>query len=93
MKGDGKSNEITAMPKLLELLNTKGNIISTDAIHCQVKTAKKIIEQEGDYLLGLKGNQKYLEDRIKEKIEQTKEPCSRSLDRETYKTTNKGMGD
>jgi len=92
MKVDGKSNEITAMPKLLELLNTKGHIVSADAIHCQVKTAKKIIEQEGDYLLGLKGNQKYLEDRVKEKFELKKGLGSRSLNKETYKTTNKGHG-
>ena len=50
------------MPKLLGLLNVKGHIVSADAIHCQVKTAEKILEREGDYLLGLKGNQEYLKE-------------------------------
>lgn len=92
MKVDGKSNEITAMPKLLELLNTKGHIISADAIHCQVKTAEKIIEQEGDYLLGLKGNQQYLEERVQEKFKQKSGVGSRSFKKEVYKTTNKSHG-
>ena len=92
MKVDGKSNEITAMPKLLELLNTKGHIVSADAIHCQVKTAKKIIEQGGDYLLGLKGNQKYLESRVKEKFQQKSGPGSRSFQKEIYQTNEKAHG-
>lgn len=92
MKVDGKSNEITAMPKLLELLNVKGHIVSADAMHCQVKTAAKILEREGDYLLGLKGNQAYLEDRVREKFQNKKGPGSRSMNKEVFKTKEKGHG-
>lgn len=92
MKVDGKSNEITAMPKLLELLNVKGHIVSGDAIHCQVKTAKKILEQGGDYLLGLKGNQEYLEKRVKEKFQVKKGPGSRSCHKDSHQTKEKAHG-
>jgi predicted transposase YbfD/YdcC len=92
MKVDSKSNEITAMPKLLELLNVKGHIVSADAIHCQVKTANKILEQEGDYLLGLKGNQEYLDDRVKEKFQQKSGSGSRSCKKDSFKTKEKSHG-
>ena len=54
---DEKSNEITAVPKLLEMLSLKGTIVTTDALNCQRAIAQQIIDQEGDYVLALKGNQ------------------------------------
>jgi len=54
---DAKSNEITAIPRLLELLHLKGCIVTIDAMGCQTKIAAQIIAQGGDYLLALKGNQ------------------------------------
>ncbi len=57
MKVDGKSNEITAIPELLALLDLKGAIVSIDAMGCQTEIAEAIIKHEGNYLLGLKGNQ------------------------------------
>ncbi|MBX2971733.1 MAG: ISAs1 family transposase [Flavobacteriales bacterium] len=60
MMVDGKSNEITAIPELLALLDLKGAIVSIDAMGCQTAIAEKIIEREGNYLLGLKGNQSEL---------------------------------
>ncbi len=54
---DGKSNEITAIPKLLEMLSLKGTIITIDAIGCQREVAQQIVDPGGDYLLALKGNQ------------------------------------
>lgn len=54
---DKKSNEITAIPKLLKLLDLHNRIVTIDAMGCQRKIASQIIEQEGDYLLNLKGNQ------------------------------------
>lgn len=54
---DEKSNEITAIPELLELLALKGAIVTIDATGCQKKIAKKIIDKGADYVLGLKGNQ------------------------------------
>jgi predicted transposase YbfD/YdcC len=56
-KVDNKSNEITAIPELLELLHLKGCIVTIDAIGCQQAIAETILAQEADYLLALKGNQ------------------------------------
>ncbi len=56
-KADSKSNEITAIPKLLEVLDLKGRIILSDAMGAQRKICEQIIEQGGDYLISLKGNQ------------------------------------
>ena len=52
-----KSNEITAIPQLLDLLTIKGSTITIDAMGCQREIAAKIIEKEADYVLALKGNQ------------------------------------
>lgn len=54
---DEKSNEITAIPELLDLLAIKGAIVTIDAMGCQKKIAEKIIAKGADYVLGLKGNQ------------------------------------
>jgi predicted transposase YbfD/YdcC len=61
-----KSNEITAIPKLLEMLMLKGCIVTIDAMGCQTKIAEKIIERGGDYVLALKGNQSTLADEVEE---------------------------
>ena len=60
-----KSNEITAIPKLLKLLDIRGATVTIDAMGCQKTIAEQIIEQEGDYMLGLKGNQGTLHDEVK----------------------------
>ena len=54
---DGKSNEITAIPKLLELLELQGAVVTLDAMGCQRAIAAQIVSQGADYVLGLKGNQ------------------------------------
>jgi predicted transposase YbfD/YdcC len=54
---DGKSNEITAVPKLLRLLSLEGAIVTADALHCQRAIAEQVVAQGGDYVLALKGNQ------------------------------------
>lgn len=59
-----KSNEITAIPKLLALLDIKGCIITIDAMGCQTSIAAQIVEQGGDYSLGLKGNQETLHEAV-----------------------------
>jgi hypothetical protein len=51
---DAKSNEITAVPKLLEMLSLQGTIVTTDALNCQRAIAQQIIHQGGDYALALK---------------------------------------
>src|SRR4051812_3542313 len=54
---DRKSNEITAIPKLLELLDVSGCLVTIDAMGCQAEIAGKIIEGKADYVLAVKGNQ------------------------------------
>jgi predicted transposase YbfD/YdcC len=54
---DDKSNEITAIPKLLELLDIEGATITIDAMGCQTEIGEKIVEKGGHFLLALKGNQ------------------------------------
>lgn len=60
-KVDSKSNEITAIPVLLEGLYIKGLLVSIDAMGCQRNIAKQILDQGGDYLLAVKGNQPTLQ--------------------------------
>jgi predicted transposase YbfD/YdcC len=62
---DVKSNEITAVPKLLEMLSLKGSIVTVDALNCQRAIARQIIDQDGDYALALKGNQGTLHDDVR----------------------------
>ena len=57
VKVDAKSNEITAVPKLLELLELTGCIVTMDAMGCQKEHVKKIIKKNAEYVLALKGNQ------------------------------------
>ncbi len=63
---EAKSNEITAIPQLLALLQSEGCIVTIDAMGCQTKIAAQIIAQGGDYLLALKGNQGTLESEVQE---------------------------
>lgn len=62
---DEKSNEITAIPKLLALLDIKGRIVTIDAMGCQRAIARQIVEAGGDYVLALKGNQGTLHDDVR----------------------------
>ena len=63
---DEKSNEITAIPKLLEMLVLKGAIVTIDAMGCQTEIARKIVAGGGDYILNVKGNQPTLRDGIEQ---------------------------
>ena len=65
-KVNKKSNEVTAIPALLELLEIEKSIITNDAMGCQKEIAALIIKKKGDYLLALKGNQKLLHKDVKD---------------------------
>ncbi len=65
---DGKSNEITAIPQLLDLLDLSGALVTIDAIGCQKAIAKKIVKRGGDYVLVVKANQGHLLDDIRETV-------------------------
>lgn len=70
LKVNNKSNEITAIPALLELLDIKDCIITIDAMGCQTAIAEKITAKGADYVLALKGNQGHLSDAVKHLFEQ-----------------------
>lgn len=61
---DAKSNEITAIPKLLEMLELSGAMVTIDAMGCQTEIARQIVEAEADYCLAVKGNQPSLHEGI-----------------------------
>jgi predicted transposase YbfD/YdcC len=66
---DGKSNEITAVPKLLELLSLNGTIVTADAMHCQRTVSAQVLAQGGDYVLALKANQGTLHEDVRHLLE------------------------
>ena len=80
-----KSNEITAIPDLLELIDIEGAMVTIDAMGCQKTIAEKIIAEQGDYLLAVKGNQEALEEEIKTAFRKTA-PSS------THSSIDKGHG-
>lgn len=59
-KVDDKSNEITAIPKLLQMLELKGAVVTIDAMGCQKSIAQEIVAGGGNYAIAVKGNQKKL---------------------------------
>jgi len=66
---DAKSNEITAIPKLIELLDVRGATITIDAMGCQKKIAETIVDGGGDYILGLKDNQPTMRQEVEQFFE------------------------
>ena len=69
MEVGSKTNEITVVPKLLEMLDVKGATITSDALNCQKEIAKKICESGADYVLAVKGNQDQLYQAIATRVE------------------------
>lgn len=74
LKVDDKSNEITALPALLALLNLHGGVVTIDAMGCQVEIARQIVAQGGDYVLSLKDNQPNLHRECEELFEWLRGP-------------------
>jgi hypothetical protein len=74
-KVDDKSNEITAIPKLLKQLDIAGTVVTMDAMECQTKIADLIIQQGADYVLSLKGNQGTLYDDVTEYFSSSLSPA------------------
>ena len=90
LKVDEKSNEITAIPKLLDTLCLKGATVTIDAAGCQREISRGIVEKEGDYAICLKGNQPALHGDVKLFLDDAIEREADELD--TYTTTDKGHG-
>lgn len=97
VKTDDKSNEISAIPELLDLLYIEGCIITIDAMGCQTKIVEKIIKKKADYVISLKGNQGTLHNEVKEYYEDLKDimPVIEKGEHESVKvvrTLDKGHG-
>ena len=67
---DAKSNEITAIPKLLRIIDAAGAWVTIDAMGCQTGIAKEIVAQKADYCLAVKGNQPTLHRGIEDYLQQ-----------------------
>ena len=92
-KVDKKSNEITAIPQLLEAIDLKGCMITADAISCQKSITETCIRQEADYLLAVKGNQKTLLNDIQTTVKDHWDGCSEEPISDTFfEHKNKGHG-
>jgi len=89
LKVDEKSNEITAIPKLLDLLMIKGCIVTIDAMGCQTKIAEKIVEAGADYVLAVKENQGILHRDIEWLFEVAKQVEFEQIPHDHTKTVNK----
>ena len=66
---DAKSNEITAVPKLLKMLRLEGSIVTVDALNTQREIAQQVIDQKGNYVMALKGNQGTLHEDVRTFLE------------------------
>jgi predicted transposase YbfD/YdcC len=89
---DEKSNEITAIPQLLELLDLHGALVTIDAMGCQKEIAAKIVAGGGDYVLAVKDNQPHLLEDIQECLRQALDTAGADLNYETHTTSERGHG-
>jgi predicted transposase YbfD/YdcC len=89
---DAKSNEITAIPQLLALLRLQGCIVTIDAMGCQTKIAEQIIDQGGDYVLALKGNQGTLAAEVEEAFIDADAREYAGVDSQVLETVERGHG-
>jgi predicted transposase YbfD/YdcC len=87
-----KSNEITAIPELLTLLNLKGCTVTIDALGCQKEIAAQIHEQKGPFVLALKGNQSGLEEDMQQLLLQELEAPAAASPGRIHETNEKGHG-
>jgi predicted transposase YbfD/YdcC len=89
---DGKSNEITAIPALLELLDLAGAIVTIDAMGCQKAIARQLVEQQADYVLTVKDNQPHLLEDIERRFTQALETNFAGLEHDTWEQRERGHG-
>ena len=85
-----KSNEITAIPELLKLLDVSGALITIDAMGCQKEIAAQIRQKGGDYVLAVKGNQPKLHEQVEKAIDEALEKDAEEVDE--HQTVERGHG-
>ena len=92
IKTEDKSNEITAIPELLKMLQIKGCIVTIDAMGCQKAIAETIIEKKADYVFSLKGNHSLLHDDVKLFFQTQKETDFKDISNDYYESTDAEHG-
>lgn len=91
-KVDDKSNEITAIPELLRVLDVSGCIVTIDAMGCQKKIAQTILDEKADYVLSVKANQAQLHQDIQDWFAYGDQVNFENMESSYYETLNKGHG-
>jgi predicted transposase YbfD/YdcC len=89
---DAKSNEITALPELLRLLDVRGALVTIDAMGCQKKVAAQIVAQKGDYALTVKDNQAHLRADMEASFLRAYEEDLSGWQYDEYQTSERGHG-
>ena len=89
---DAKSNEITAIPALLELLDLNGALVTIDAMGCQKAIAQKVVDQGGHYALTVKDNQEHLRADIQQAFTKAFDTDFAEVDYDVYRTRERGHG-
>lgn len=87
-----KTNEITAMPKLMEMLDLRGTIVTSDALNTQKEIVKKAIEAGADYVLPVKGNHPGLQEEIETIFDAAIKKDFKGVDADQYTTLEKNRG-
>jgi predicted transposase YbfD/YdcC len=87
-----KSNEITAIPEVLRMLDLTGSVVTIDAMGCQTAIAQQIVDQHGDYVLSLKGNQGSLHDDVALFFQEIRRNCPENVHPSIHETTDGDHG-
>jgi predicted transposase YbfD/YdcC len=91
-KVDKKSNEITAIPELIKVLDIAGCLVTIDAIGCQKEIVNLISQKQGDYIIGLKKNQKNLYESVESLFKEAISKRNKGLSASNYSTRELGHG-
>jgi predicted transposase YbfD/YdcC len=92
LKTAEKSNEITAIPELLKVLDVKGCIVTIDAMGCQKAIAQQIVEQEADYVLALKQNHGTLYEAVEQRFQAALHTAGEEAELQSYETEEQQHG-
>lgn len=91
-KVEGKSNEITALPELIKVLDLAGCIVTIDAMGCQREIVSKIVEKDANYVIAVKKNQPVLYEQIKQLFKQAIETHGKDLNMSSFSSREMNRG-
>jgi predicted transposase YbfD/YdcC len=92
IKVEGKSNEITALPKLIDVLDLAGCVVTIDAMGCQREIVKKIVKKEADYVIAVKKNQPSLYEQIEQLFKQAIKTNGKDLNMSSFNSREINRG-